>query len=220
MTRILTTIVLSVFTFTSYAQNIEYTAGFNHNVLYDTQDDSPFTSTSYQSKSGFYGHVAIEDIKFEWMKFRFTLGMEHLQGEFTASEGGQSGGTTNTGDYKKTNITFGVYPINKLLLRHIDFNLGIEVSKRFQETLNGTSTISSQKNSGSTVTLNERYNDFTKGVNTGIKARLAYDLKFNETWLISPQYEFYFGLNHEFNKLPKRTKSIRHYIGIGMQKIL
>ncbi|MBN2779330.1 MAG: hypothetical protein JXR36_16995, partial [Bacteroidales bacterium] len=70
------------------------------------------------------------------------------------------------------------------------------------------------------VDLHEKYNRFSKNVYFGISSRLAYDIKLGKSIVISPQYQFYFGLTNEFQEFPYITKSMRHCFCIGIEKAI
>ncbi|HYX09502.1 MAG TPA: hypothetical protein VE912_22420, partial [Bacteroidales bacterium] len=63
-----------------------------------------------------------------------------------------------------------------------------------------------------------KYKKFSSSTYFGFQGRIAYDFKFSESFWISPQYLYYFGLSNEFVDFPENTKSMRHYICIGIKK--
>ena len=60
--------------------------------------------------------------------------------------------------------------------------------------------------------------DFNFGV--GLNARVAYYIPMQKGWSLVPQYQIYAGFSNEFKDIESETRSIRHYLAIGLAKRL
>jgi len=202
-----------------FGQNIELFGGLNTNNFYDRENEGHYQS-SYNSGSGYSFGLAIDSIRADWMTLRLSLKFDKYSGNLTASDGGLGGGYTTTAEIDKSLISLGVFPLNFRIFKRIDLNIGFEISKQISESYKGISNGWLMGEPNWSYDLQERYNKYSNSINFGLSARLAYNLQINESITISPQYTFYFGLTKEFIEFPEATKSIRHFIGIGIKKRL
>ena len=46
--------------------------------------------------------------------------------------------------------------------------------------------------------------------------RVGYEFRLSDRMMLAPQYSFYYGLSPEFEQFPEETKSMRHFLGIGL----
>ncbi len=203
-----------------FSQNLEVIGGVNYNRFFNFKEETPHFSSTYNTDLGYVIKFAIDDIKFEGQKLRFTLGYEKYGGEVQVNDGGLGGGYGVNTEINKSVLSLGIYPFNFKILKRIDFNLGIEVSGLLNETYKGTSGGWQAGEPNVNIDLNEKYDRFSSWMYIGISARIAYDIKIAENWAISPQYSYYLGLSNEFIEFPEFTKSMRHYFCIGIQKTL
>lgn len=203
-----------------FGQNIEVFGGLNTTFYHDFEDDHGHYRSSYNSGSGYSFGVAIDSIRFDkTRRIRLTLMYNKYSGGLTASDGGLGGGYTTQADFEKQIISLGVYPLNFRDIKGFDINIGFEVSRLIQESINGIRKgwLAGENYSN---TIQEQYKQYSSTTTIALCARLAYSFKLNESILILPQYGFYYGLKGEFQEFPKGTKSIRNFIGIGVKMTL
>ena len=207
-------------TFSINAQNLEISSGVNHNKLYELLDkgDAYLSSTP---KLGFTSDLSIEDIKFGRRKWRFSVGIEQYQSKLYVHDSNKSYREHFNGSFQRTNITFGIFPFNEKILKKIDLNFGARFGYILQEKYHGEHVIPYLYPDGKvTENFSEKFPSFSEKLAYGVEGRLAYDIQLSNTLILSPQYSFYLGLAHETRKLPKDARSVRHMVGIGLQKSL
>jgi len=201
-----------------YGQDIEVFGGLNTTFYHDNEDDSGHYRSSYNSGSGYSFGVAIDSIRFDKTRhIRLTLMYNKYSGGLTVSDGGLGGGYTTQADFEKQIISLGVYPLNLRDIKGFDINIGFEVSRLIQESINGIRKGWFAGENYSHILQDKQYSSTST---IALCARLAYSFKLNESILILPQYGFYYGLKGEFQEFQKGTKSIRNFIGVGMKMTL
>lgn len=203
-----------------FGQNIEFYGGVNNNVFHDNLQDVGHFQSTYKSGSGYSFGIAIDNIKIDSTIFRFTLQFDKYKGSIDVSDGGLAGGVMTKAEIDKSIISLGLFPINLQILKRIDLNFGFEVSRLISESYKGTNSGWSMKQHSWSYNLQERYNRFSTLIYFGLCVRLAYDLHIKESIIISPQYLFYYGISNEFIEFPEGTKSMRNFLGIGIEKKL
>lgn len=201
-----------------FGQNIELFGGPNKNIFHDNLENDGHYSSSYNSAFGYSAGIGINDIKIDWLSLRFTLCYDRYGGKIDVSDGGLGGGTTIKADIDKSLVSLGLFPINFTVLKKIDLNLGFEVSRLIGETFSGELSGWQTGKLGWSYDLNDKYDRISELTNYGIRARIAYNFTISESIVIVPQYSFYYGLGYEFNESLATTKSMRHYLSIGIEK--
>ena len=202
---------------TLFCQNLEIVGGPNLNIFYDFNND-PHIVTHYTSDLGYTARFGIENIKVDWLNLRFTLSYDKYCGTFETTFGGQAGGYTSSAVINKSIVTFGIFPLNFRFKNRIDLNFGFEISRLINESFKGTIRGWSLFQPDYSYDLQERFNRFNSLVYYGVRSRIAYDFILRNSYVISPQYSYYFGLSNEFKEFPDVTKSMRHYFCIGIKK--
>lgn len=217
------TITLTLFLFvfiSAHSQNIEVIGGLNKNIFFDLQQKEGHYSSSYNPDYGYAIRFGVEDIKVDWMTFRFTLGYDKYGGEFTVSDGGQGGGSTTEAVIDKSVISLSVFPLNFKIINRIDLNFGLEFSGLIRENFSGTRSGWILGEPDWSYGLKEKHERFSAKTYFGLSGRIAYDFNISDRLAISPQYSYYFGLSNEFDEFPEATKSMRHYFCVGIQRTL
>jgi len=218
--KLIISILIAISCLPVFGQNIELFGGLNTNNFHDYKENEGHYQSSYHSGSGYSFGLAIDSLKVDWMTLRLTLKFDKYSGDLTASDGGLAGSSTTTAEINKSLISLGVFPLNFRIFKRIDLNIGFEISKLISESYKGSSNGWNMGEPNWSYDLQEKYNKYSSSINFGLSTRLAYNLQINESIIISPQYTFYFGLSNEFIEFPEATKSIRHFIGIGIKKKL
>lgn len=198
-------------------KTIEVFGGGSYNYLFDGGGGTGHYMSEYKNGNGFVLGGAIEEIKTDWIKWRFTLHFERYNGEFTNRDGGQGGSYTYTAKFNKSTIALGLYPINIKATKNLRINFGIILSRMIDENLKG-------KNYGWGIntfywsrTLNENTRYSHRGM-IGFKTRITYQIKLSEKLALLPQYHFYYGISREFKISDARA--MRHYFNIGISKTI
>ena len=212
------TMLLMLCNLTLFSQKLELIAGMNKNIFFDYQKNEGHFNSAYDSQLGYSVHIATEDVKIDFVKWRFTLGYEKYGGEINARDGGLGGGYTTKAEIDKSVISVGVYPLNFKIIRSIDINVGFEVAALISENVIGTHSGWQMGTNGYSYNLNDKYKRFSAKTYFGLRGRVAYDFHISDKMAISPQYSYYFGLSKEFSEFPEFTVSMRHFFGIGIQR--
>lgn len=206
----------------TYSQNIELIGAINKNIFFDFEGDEPHFRSSYNSKTAYSINFGIEDVKIaDLFKLRLTLGFDKYSGGLQISNGALARRTNTEAELDKAVISLGVFPLNFKIADKIDLNLGFKLSGLVNENIKGTSRSWGVNNpNGSIEDINDKYKRYSAIIHFGLKGRIAYDFNISDKLILSPQYSYYFGLLSEFDELPRQTKSMRHYFGIGLQRIV
>lgn len=218
----LVTILLCVSSLNLYSQNIELFGGVNNTIFHDNRDDGGHFQSTYKSDPTYSFGIAIDNIIMGIMDsaiFRFTLQFDKYSGNIEARDGGQGGSYSIAANINKSLLSFGFFPISFRIFKKIDFNFGFQLSKLVSESFIGTSS-SSGHGVYNSYDLQEKHKKFSSSTYFGPIVRLAYDFHIYKSIIISPQYSFYYGMTNEFLEFPAETKSMRHFIGIGIKKNL
>ena len=200
------------------SQKLEFFGGLNNNIFHDYEEQYVHNKSVYNSDYGYNLGFGIDSIKIDWIKFRFTLFLDNYSGKLNISEGGLGGGSTTIANVEKYQISFGIYPINIRILKRINLNIGLIISRLINESFNGTSGGWAMEQPNWSYNLQDKYNRYSSLTYFGFQGRIAYDFKISKSIWISPQYLYYFGLSNEFVESPEDTKSMRNYFCIGIKK--
>lgn len=198
-------------------QPIEVFGGVSHNHLFDRGDLSGHYQSEYKDGSGFVFGLATEEIKTDWIKWRFTLHYEKYKGAFDVSDGSSGGGYSNEATFDKSIIAVGLFPLNFKIIKNFHLNLGLILSRMVSENIEGTSS-SWVVNKGLSSYPIDKSKRFSNRVMMGLQARVAYRVKLSEKFSLIPQYQLYYGISSEFKHSP--TKAMRHYFNIGLSKTI
>lgn len=216
--RTISLLCFAFFTFSAAAQSISLIGGVNHNRFFDLEYDGGHSSSSYDSGQGISMQLAMDDIALEWLPLRFTLGYDSYAGDLVVRSGGQGGSYTTEATVNKSILSLGVYPLNLKFWNSLRLNVGFEFGWLLNEYFEGEQYGWVMNSDRYRYTIQDKYAQFSASKNYGIKSRIAYDIPLSESWFLSPQYAFYYGLSAEFEQFPTGTRSMRHSILIGISK--
>lgn len=198
-------------------QVVEVFGGGSYNHLFDRGEQSGHYTSEYKNGNGFVVGGAVEEIKTDWVKWRFTLHFEKYNGEFSVTDGGMGGSYTTTATFNKSIIAVGLYPLNIKAAKNLYLNLGLVFSRMIDENLDGENYGWGINTYYWSRPLDENTRYSNKGM-IGFQTRLAYQIKLSENFALLPQYHFYYGISSEFKITP--TKAMRHYFSIGLSKTI
>ncbi len=198
-------------------KTIEVFGGGSYNHLFERGDFTGHYWSEYKNGNGFVIGGAIEEIRTDWIKWRFTFHFEKYNGEFTNRDGGQGGSYTYTAKFSKSTIALGLYPINIKATKNLLINFGIILSRMIDENLEGTNYGWGINTFYWSRPLNENTRYSNRGM-IGFQTRIAYQIKLSENLALLPQYHFYYGMSKEFKVSEART--MRHYFNIGISKTI
>lgn len=205
----------------SYSQKLEISAGglknHFHNGIGGT--DGGHIQTDYVSGNGGGVYLAIDSIRYEFMVYRFTLGFEQYQGGFWLRSGGQMSSIVNEGFVTKSKIMLGFYPGN-FRLKNWDINLGIEFGFLVHQENIGTTHSVTYDFQSIEVSETDISDDFNNNFSFDLKLRIAYDFYLQHNLAISPIFAINYGLASEFNTSNHSTKSVRFFLGFGVERTL
>jgi len=199
------------------AQTLEVNGGISKNVFYDTYEGSGHYNTDHSSEFGHEVRIEISEIPINQTPFGFTIGYSKYGGNLEASDGALGGGYRTVADVKKQVISWGVFPLNSKLFGLVHFSLGVEVSHLIVEEFSGIRT-GWRINAQPIITdIRQEYESYSANVFLGLRGRLSYQINLSNNVSLAPQYQYYIGLTREFQEFPNRTKSMRHFLGIGIR---
>lgn len=203
---------------TLFGQKIELFGGQNRNTFFDSGQTSGHFNSSYNSGLGFIAGIGLDSVKVDWMTMQFTLQFEKYSGELKASDGGLGGGNSTQASIDKSIITLGVFPLNFRILKSINLNFGLEISRLIDESFIGTTGGWMMGKPNWSENLQDKYSRYSSLTYFGIRSRISYDFLLTQSIFISPQFSYYHGLSREFDEFPQQTRSRRYSFGIGLKK--
>lgn len=216
----LLTILFITITGAFYGQKLEAYAGLNLNTFHNPANNGGNYYFNFEPALGPTLGIGIDSIKLDMLKFRFTLQYDMYGGELEAYEGGHFYSHKTVAEINKSILSMGIFPLCFRILKRIDLNFGVELSLLLAESFEGTKSGYSFPGPDYEYDLQDIYDQYSKQFFCGLTGRIAYDFKLPNSYFISPQYSFYYGLTNEFTEFPEETKSIRHYFCIGIEKRL
>jgi hypothetical protein len=214
------TILFITLTMALSGQKLEAYAGLNLNQFYDYNNNGGNYIASFDSGLGPVIGIGIDSVRVDLLKFRFTIQYDRVAGKLDAYEGGHMYSHQTVAEIKKSMLSLGIFPLSFKVIKKIDLNFGVQLSLLLSESVNGTDSGWSQENGSYEYDLQDVYDRYSSIFSFGLTGRIAYDFKLPNSYYISPQYSFYYGLTNEFVDFPEETKSIRHYFCIGVEKRL
>ncbi|PJC63271.1 MAG: hypothetical protein CO022_00130 [Flavobacteriales bacterium CG_4_9_14_0_2_um_filter_32_27] len=196
---------------------VEVFGGGSYNDLFERGEFTGHYLSEYKNGNGFVIGGAIEEIKTDWIKWRFTFHFEKYNGEFTNRDGGQGGSYAYTAKFSKSTIALGLYPINIMATKNLLINFGIILSRMVDENLEGTNYGWGINTFYWSRPLNENTRYSHRGM-IGFQTRITYQIKLSEKLALLPQYHFYYGMSREFKI--SGARAMRHYFNIGISKAI
>jgi len=118
----------------------------------------------------------------------------------------------------KSILPLGVFPVNIRILKRIDLNFGLVISRLIRESFSETTSGWKLTQPAWNSNLQDKYNRYSSLTYWGLQDKVAYNFKLTKSVYISPQYLYYFGLTKEFVEFPDFTLSMRHYLCLGIKK--
>lgn len=205
-----------------YSQNIESAGGLLINRFHDFNYDGGHYKSTYDNGLGYSFLIGIEnfgldDKNVKWIRLRLTLSYDRYNGDIDVYSGGLGGGGSTRASIEKSTVSLGIFPLNFRIRNRVDLNFGFIISRLVSETFSGSRSGWMIGRPGYYFDLNDSYDSFSSIMYYGIKGRVAYDFGISDTFVISPQYSFYLGLSGEFTEFPYKTKSMRHFFGLGFE---
>ncbi len=203
-----------------FAQKIEMFGGANRNTFYDRDENTPHTSSSYTSDYGVTAGIGLDSIKVDWLLLRFTLQYDEYYGKVEASNGGLGGSYTYDIAAQKSVVSLGAFPVNLRFFDRVDVNVGLIASRLVHESFSGKEYGWGMDSLLRAYSFDREATVKSSKTYFGLQARISYDFKLTESICVSPQYMCYLGTSKEFTEFPRNTKSMRHYLCVGIKKNL
>lgn len=208
------------FTSDLLGQKIEIFGAGNRNSFYDYPKYGTHFNGEYNSDYGYSFGISLDGIAIDSFPLKFTLGLNNYRGKIRISNGGLGGGSTTNAEINKYCIGLGIFPVNcKLIFKKMQLNIGGEFSFLMDETTTGYKYFWIMGNN-SVIKLGNGSLQINKKIYFGIISRIAYEVNIKKDWFIIPNYFFYLGMTDEFQNIEAKTKSFRHYIGLGIKKTI
>jgi hypothetical protein len=200
------------------AQRHEFTIGLNRTHFYDFRK----TARTFGAEDQFWGSIgwSIDNLSTSKLPYRLTLKLERYQGDVYIFNGGLGGGVTLDASVAKHLIALGLYPLNFSIKQVLDFNVGAEFNALILEKAKG---YYGYYQGGSppisySTSLEDGKKRLSKNFGVGLNARIAYNIRIKKGWTLVPQYQIYAGVSDEFKDISSDTRTIRHYLAIGLAR--
>ncbi len=201
--------------FSQTFEKIEIIGGMNINKFYDLVPHDKSYSSSYTYEPGYIFGLVLDYTEGNWLAPRIGINYCQYSGKINASDGGTNGGRTLNAYIDKKIISLSLLPVNFQIKNNFDLNLGFELSTLIYEAFSGTSTGWGTGVPYWNFELEDRYFYYNSIFNIGFRSRIAYNINLSDKLIISPQYSYYLGLNHELTWFPF-SKSMKHYLCLGI----
>ncbi len=202
-----------------FGQHLELFGAMNWNNFHDYNNER-YQISEYKPGNGYSFAISIDDIAFKEAALRFTFRLDNYSGEIYTRSGGLAGFNITKASVEKYSLGFEVFPLNFKILKALRINIGGSFNFLISEKLSGYKQSWFPSSPSDPVLLDGNTVELSNNFTFGIISRIAYNIKIAEKWYISPQYQFFFGLSNEFIKIQAKTKSMRHYLGLGIIKDL
>ena len=202
------------------AQQIEFFGGPNHTTLFDNKNSSGFFQTSYENRQGISFGVELNHIKIDKSKVRARMTFERINAVLNGNYIPKIEGRINA-DVQKSILTLDLYPLNKTFFKRLSLGLGFTISGLLNENYSGREIFpASTPGVFYHYEIALKYANYSTKLNLGLRILVSYDFPIDKNHFITPQYSFHLGLTNEFENFIVDTRSIRHFIGIGIKKNL
>ncbi len=201
------------------AQRQEITIGINRNHFYDFHKKA----RSFESTDRFGVSIgwSIDNMETKKFPYRVAIKLDRYQDNVNIFNGGLGGGVTLGADVTKHMIAIDLYPLNFSIKHKLDFNFGVEFNALILENAKGQYAY--RQGGSPPISSNKPLDGTTKASNSfglGLTARVAYYISIQKGWSLVPQYQIFSGISDEFKNVQSDTRSIRHYLAIGLAKKL
>jgi len=201
---------------TIFGQNIGFSGAYCANHYYDFKKNDGHFITEYKNGSGYSLNINLDSIILGKDQFRFSLHFLKYDGSIMTRDGGLAGGVSTKADITKYILGLTIFPININVWKELVINMGGDLNYLIYTNASGIKTEWGLGNPTKIENLEDRTIDIYNEFNLGIVTRIGYNIKVYKHWYLVPEYNFYFGLTNEFNKVEANVKSVRQYFTLGL----
>ena len=201
-------LLLSFLCTAALSQSVGFYYGANASHFYHNKNKNAEVLSIYQPMQGTCQGVFVDQAKTKTKIPSFSIQYEEYQGHIIL----RSGGNSTEVLYHKNSLGFGIYPLNKNFLKNFTFHSGLEISLLLRERFEGKRRLDYSPFED----FSDKASELNKPVTFFIKNQLSYDLAMSEKLSFRVQFAFLYGLNKEFHLKPDITKSLRYFLGIGL----
>jgi hypothetical protein len=217
----ISSIVFIIGSFSVFGQSIDLNGGFQVNQIVMINQNSHFEST-YDLTNNYSVSIGVEDVQIDYLTMRFALSLSNYSGELIDNYSGLAGGSKIEAEFQKTTITLGLFPVSFYLFDHVNFNVGIYISRRIHEEFSGIKSGCFDDAKGGfdchQLELGDKYNSLCLPWTFGIQSRIAYDFYLSESLILTPSYIFSLGLSNEFSIVSRGNRLMSHIFYLGIEK--
>lgn len=218
MKNLVVFLILWVSITTLRAQRQEITFGVNRNHFYDFHK----TARSFESKdqNGLSLSWSFDNMDTKKFPLRASIKLDRYQGDVNIFNGGLGGGVTLDAAVAKHMIAIGLYPLNFKIKRSLNFNFGVEFNALILEKAKGSFSYyqGGSPPISSNIPLDDGNTRASNNFGIGVTSRVAYYISMKNGWSLVPQYQIFAGVSDEFRINQSETRSLRHYLAIGLAK--
>lgn len=200
------------------AQIHEYTIGVNRNHFYDFQRSAEQFQTT--DRYGYAVGWSFSDRLRKKFPYRVTVQQERQSGKVKIFNGGLGGGVSLDADIVRHVIAVHLYPLNFHIKQRLECNVGVALNVLMFEHATGSYQYRQGGSPpvGSTKDLEDDFGKISSAFGAGMNARIAYAIPMPKGWFLIPQFQLFVGFSDEIRVVSSRTKSLRHYLGIGFAR--
>ncbi len=207
----------------SNAQSLGFSGGVLRNNFFDVSPGIHHDFYDYQLFSGFGNTFAftLDFVEIWPLPMRFAIQVDNYQGEIIVQGFTPKGFFYVNAEVEKRIIAATVFPINLDLFRYLNINLGIQMNFLIHAKTKGTKSVTNNTPGAQITYFSGGGAEINTKFNTGVVARIGWDLAISKEWTLVPQYQYYLGLSNDFKGIyGYNIKSMRHYLGIEVVRSL
>ncbi|MCF8238614.1 MAG: hypothetical protein K9I85_10690 [Saprospiraceae bacterium] len=205
-------------------QHIDLTAGIIYPQIHDATSGSRHYHATFDSKVGYHVGFGADFLKHRWFKPRLSIAYDRYGVDLRAQDGGLGGSAGSDVNVTKSQFSMEFYPICLHMDSIFEFDIGAAAAILVQDGFKGTQFWSVLDVNGNSVTMTKDirkdYDRYNAPTSFGLRCRFAYHYYLNPTLKLTIHYMFHYGLTPEFIEFPDNVKTVRHYLGIGIGKVL
>jgi hypothetical protein len=202
-----------------FSQRFDFFSGINYNKLkLESKPDYSYENIDLHGEWGYQIGCGFEkDFQMETfiLPIRASVTFQNYKASINYSFGGHGGGNYAMGKIDKSMLGLSIYPLGVRIKKVVNINAGIQYAHIVDDK---TSGIYNSWNINTPNGIDYNLKNYSTKDNWGLLLRLSFNVKLFPNLIISPQYEFNYGLKSEVN-INRNFSSVRHNLGIGFSLV-
>jgi len=198
-----------------HSQQIEFSSGLCTNSFFDGSKRDLHHYSNYDSKSGYSISLAMNMLAIDSLPLRFSLRYTDYGGAIFTTNGGVAFYTSTNASVHNQCLGADIFILNFKIKSKLNLNLGLEINYLLKEKLTGYIDVHVPPDFD-TIPFDKGTIQLGNQFYGGIVARVGYEVDLSKYYYLIPQYQIFVGLTPEFDNLEMNTRSVRHYLEIGI----